>query len=85
MTKPQYTSKDWYINSDNKTEVLWGEGYVVADCNTEESAYLIAAVPEMLTALKLLLDDSRLMNAMSVKQAGAVLNAFTKASGATNA
>lgn len=42
---------------------------------------LIAAAPEMLQALELILNDNRLMNAMSKEQAKAIMYSVSKAKG----
>ena len=47
----------------------------------EANANLIAAAPEMLEALELVLNDNRLMNAMNKEQARAILDAIRKARG----
>ncbi len=48
-------------------------------CNA--NARLIAAAPELLEALQLVLSDNRLMNAMNREQARAILDAVAKATG----
>jgi hypothetical protein len=45
------------------------------------NARLIAAAPDCLAALQLVLDDNRLMNSMSREQARAILDAVAKATG----
>ena len=45
------------------------------------NAHLIAAAPEMLEALELILNDNRLMNAMTKEQAKAVMYSVSKARG----
>lgn len=45
------------------------------------NARLIAAAPECLSALQLILNDNRLMNAMKREQARAILDAIAKATG----
>lgn len=55
-----------------------------ADFTPEEAvanAHLIAAAPEMLEALESVLNDNRLMNAMSRNQARLILDAMAKARG----
>lgn len=47
----------------------------------EANARLIAAAPDCLKALELILDDDRLMNAMKREQARAILDAVRKATG----
>jgi hypothetical protein len=47
----------------------------------EANATLIAAAPDLLEALQLILNDNRLMNALSKQQARAVLDAVAKATG----
>lgn len=44
-------------------------------------ASLIAAAPEMLTALQLVIGDDRLMNAMKRNQARAILDAIARTEG----
>ena len=53
-----------------------------SDISVEEgdaNARLITAAPEMLAALKSVLNDNRLMNAMSKEQARLIMDAVTKA------
>lgn len=45
------------------------------------NAHLIAAAPEMLEALELILRDNRLMNAMEKNQAKAIMYSIGKAKG----
>ena len=57
------------------------------DISVEESdanARLICAAPEMLEALKSVLNDNRLMNAMSKEQARLIMDAVTKAERGSN-
>lgn len=53
----------------------------LSDNEAEANARLIAAAPELLEALRLVLNDNRLMNAMNREQARAILDAIAKATG----
>jgi hypothetical protein len=56
-------------------------GQVAGGLLNKSNAALIAAAPEMLEALQLILNDDRLMNAMSKDQAKAVMYSVSKAQG----
>lgn len=67
------------INEDGKLSVA--AVYHNYTDEAEANATLISAAPEMLEALELVLNDNRLMNAMSREQARAILDAVKKAKG----
>lgn len=54
---------------------------MVVEIENEANAKLIAAAPELLEALKLILNDNRLMNAMNHEQARAIMDSVFKAEG----
>jgi len=95
MKNMKHTPGPWTTHLDNSDLAMNGIGTVsvngpkgiVCCCEessiegTESNARLIAAAPEMLEALELVLNDNRLMNAMTREQARAILDSVAKARG----
>lgn len=84
----KHTEGPWTIVGDDMlgTMSVLAGSKGVCDLRTRneaanENAQLIAAAPELLEALELVLADNRLMNALNKQQARAVLDAVAKATG----
>lgn len=90
----KYTSGPWVFRSES-LEVhaddnrRFGQGGLIAsigvadipDDQQESNARLIAAAPELLEALELVLNNDRVMNALDVETRRAIMDAVTKATG----
>lgn len=90
----KHTPGPWKVNADEYGNVLGVRATndaTICQINwmirkrgglqAEANARLIAAAPEMLEALRLVMSDDRLMNAMKREQARAILDAIAKAEG----
>jgi len=89
---PVATHSKWFIMAsingqiENKVVCELADNYWAREHNqvsqlSLNDAYLIAAAPDMLAALELVLNDNRLMNAMSRSQVQAIMDAVFKARG----
>lgn len=72
------------IDLDPMEIVVFNNGREYTKERHEADARLVACAPEMLAALELILEDNRLMNAMSSEQARAVMYSVGKAKGPQN-
>ena len=82
-----HTKGPWTALSFTESTILIkanGRPKAIAEVRGEANranAALIAAAPEMLDALELLINDNRLMNAMNKEQSKAIMYSINKAKG----
>jgi hypothetical protein len=86
MNNTKHTPGPWKVDRvDDDLCIVGQNNNPVASCfgtsSVIQDTYLIAAAPEMLSALELILNDNRLMNAMSRIQAQAIMDSVAKAKG----
>lgn len=89
MSKPKHTPGPWHaIQALTEPKDLYqlraeNGSFICQVLNSPhgQNARLIAAAPDCLAALTLVLNDNRLMNAMSREQSRAILDAVAKATG----
>lgn len=86
MKNAKHTPGPWEVSGRYNVSATFGVQYNASNHSAtaeqlSANARLIAAAPEMLKALELVLNDNRLMNAMSREQSRAILDAITKATG----
>lgn len=85
-----HTKGPWRIRQENPVsfpDIETADDYQLSICKIISSfdqmnnAHLIAAAPDMLEALELLINDNRLMNAMTKEQSKAIMYSIKKAKG----